>query len=86
MIRDTEEEARRAARAYVETNRGWERGPEIAGTAETVVERVAPYLELGFHHIYFDMPAPFDHETLERLIGEVRPRLEERMRVAAAAV
>ena len=40
--------------------------------------RWAPYLDLGFDHIYVDCPAPFDHETLERLATEVKPMLEAR--------
>jgi hypothetical protein len=42
-----------------------------------MADRLAPYVELGFRHIYIDVPAPFDQETLERFVGEVRPRLEE---------
>ena len=48
------------------------------GPAELVAERWAPYLDLGFEHVYVDCPAPFDHETLERLATEVRPMLESR--------
>ncbi len=46
------------------------------GTPEQIAERLAPYVELGFRHILVEMPAPFDRETLERLIGEVKPLLE----------
>jgi hypothetical protein len=35
-------------------------------------------LDLGFDHVYVDCPAPFDHETLERLATEVKPMLENR--------
>ena len=38
------------------------------------------YVELGFHHIFFDLPAPFDDETLERFVGEVKPALESAAR------
>ena len=31
-----------------------------------------PFVELGFRTIHFDVPAPFDRETLERMAGEVR--------------
>ena len=37
---------------------GWPdyRGP--FGTPETIAESLVPQIELGFHHVYFDMPAP----------------------------
>jgi F420-dependent oxidoreductase-like protein len=75
VIRDTVEEAERAAQAIAEQN-GLPsfRGP--AGTAETIAEVLVPQVELGFHHVYFDIPAPYDRETLERLVGEVKPLLE----------
>jgi F420-dependent oxidoreductase-like protein len=79
IIRDTEAEARKVAEAMKERNPGW-RGPRDGpfGSAELVAERWAPYLDLGFEHIYVDCPAPFDHETLERLAREVKPMLESR--------
>ena len=77
IIRDTEEEAKKVAAAMAERNRGW-RGPRDGpfGPPELVAQKWAPYFELGFDHIYIDCPAPFDHETLERLAREVRPMLE----------
>ena len=75
VIRDTVEEAEKAAQAIAEQNGLPDfRGP--AGTAETIAERLVPQVELGFHHVYFDVPAPYDRETLERLVGEVKPLLE----------
>ncbi len=46
------------------------------GTAEQIAESLKPYVELGFRHIFFDAPAPFDDETLSRFVGEVKPILE----------
>jgi alkanesulfonate monooxygenase SsuD/methylene tetrahydromethanopterin reductase-like flavin-dependent oxidoreductase (luciferase family) len=79
IIRDTEAEARKVAEAMKERNVGW-RGPQDGpfGSAEQVAEAWAPYLDLGFDHVYVDCPAPFDHETLERLATEVRPMLAAR--------
>ncbi len=76
IIRDTEDEARKVAAAMAERNRGW-KGPQDGpfGPPELVAERWAPYLDLGFEHIYLDCPAPFDHESLERLVTEVKPML-----------
>jgi alkanesulfonate monooxygenase SsuD/methylene tetrahydromethanopterin reductase-like flavin-dependent oxidoreductase (luciferase family) len=45
-------------------------------TPEQAVERLAPYVELGFRTIISEQPAPYDTETLERFIGEVKPALE----------
>jgi alkanesulfonate monooxygenase SsuD/methylene tetrahydromethanopterin reductase-like flavin-dependent oxidoreductase (luciferase family) len=79
IIRDSEEEARKVAAAMAERNRGWP-GPRDGpfGPPELVVERWGPYLDLGFKHINADCPAPFDHETLERLAREVKPALDSR--------
>jgi alkanesulfonate monooxygenase SsuD/methylene tetrahydromethanopterin reductase-like flavin-dependent oxidoreductase (luciferase family) len=75
VIRDTVEEAERAAQAIAEQNGLPDfRGP--VGTPEVIAERLLPQVELGFHHVYFDVPAPYDRETLERLVGEVKPLLE----------
>jgi alkanesulfonate monooxygenase SsuD/methylene tetrahydromethanopterin reductase-like flavin-dependent oxidoreductase (luciferase family) len=44
-------------------------------TPEQAVERIAPFVELGFRHIISEQPAPYDAETIERFIGEVAPAL-----------
>jgi hypothetical protein len=46
------------------------------GTVEDVVEHCKPYLDLGYRHLLFGSPAPYDEETIERLALEVRPELE----------
>lgn len=80
-IRDTEAEADRVWKAAMEHNRT----PlsEVAdddtfwnGTAEQLAEKLAPYVELGFHTVISEQPAPYDTETLERLIGEVGPLVD----------
>jgi hypothetical protein len=78
IIRDTGEEARKVAAAWAERNKlpDWRNSVELQGPPELVAERWAPYLDLGFEHVYVDCPAPFDHETLARLATEVRPMLE----------
>lgn len=48
----------------------------MAGTADTLLERLKPYLALGYRHLIFQFLAPFDHETMERMITEVKPQLE----------
>jgi F420-dependent oxidoreductase-like protein len=81
ILRSDPDEARRVAGEVGRINGGWD-GPDFAGTPEQYVQKLRPYVELGFRHIYVDLPAPFDDETLERFATEVRPALE---RVPAAA-
>jgi alkanesulfonate monooxygenase SsuD/methylene tetrahydromethanopterin reductase-like flavin-dependent oxidoreductase (luciferase family) len=80
-IRDTEAEANRVWKAAMEHNRTplanvaddttfWN------GTAAQLAEKLAPYVELGFHTAISEQPAPYDTETLERLIGEVKPLVD----------
>jgi alkanesulfonate monooxygenase SsuD/methylene tetrahydromethanopterin reductase-like flavin-dependent oxidoreductase (luciferase family) len=76
VIRDSIEEAQKVAAAMAERNQGWQGPQDLLGPPELVVEHWLPYIELGFDHIYVDCPAPFDHETLERLAREVKPALE----------
>ncbi|HEX2754652.1 MAG TPA: LLM class flavin-dependent oxidoreductase [Candidatus Limnocylindrales bacterium] len=80
-IRDSEAEADRVWKAAMEHNRT----PlaEVAdddtfwnGTAEQLAEKLAPYVELGFHTVISEQPAPYDMETFERLIGEVKPLVD----------
>ena len=74
VVRDSEAEARRVADEIGRQNGGWP-GPGFAGTPQQLIDRYAPILDLGFRHIYVDLPAPFDRETLERVATEVRPAL-----------
>jgi len=78
VVRRTAADARRFVAEIQRVNR-WDGEPELIGTPDEVADRLAPYLELGFHHIDFDYPAPFDLETLELLAAEVRPRLDQRL-------
>ena len=80
-IRDSEAEAERTWRAAMEHNRT----PlsEVAddntfwnGTPQQLAERLAPYVELGFRTVLSEQPAPYDVETLERLVGEVKPLVD----------
>lgn len=45
------------------------------GPPEAVAERMQPFVDLGFRHFIVDLPAPYDRETIERWIGEVKPLL-----------
>jgi alkanesulfonate monooxygenase SsuD/methylene tetrahydromethanopterin reductase-like flavin-dependent oxidoreductase (luciferase family) len=76
VIRRTEREVKQVVERIREVNRGFDKQPEQAGTPEQVVERLAPYLRLGFRAMHFDLPAPFDTETLELLATDVRGGLD----------
>ena len=77
-IRDSEAEADRVWKAAMEHNRTPMADVEDDdtfwnGTADQLAEKLAPYVELGFHTVISEQPAPYDTETFERLIGEVGP-------------
>ena len=81
-IRDNKAEAvrvREAAMAHNQTPASdvedddtfWE------GNPEEIADRLRPYITLGFRTIISEQPAPFDVETLERFIGEVKPLITQ---------
>lgn len=78
VIRSTVELARRAADAITAHNLGQGDDARV-GTPALIVEQLTPFVELGFRTIHFDLPAPFDRETLERMAGEVGPALAQRV-------
>jgi hypothetical protein len=47
-----------------------------AGTVEGIAERLAAFRDLGFRTFTIEELGPYDRETLERLIGEVKPLVE----------
>jgi len=81
IVRDTEERVR----ARLEEVRAHNRAaapaavqPSAAyGTPDVVAERLAAQWHAGVRGFIFGMSPPYDRETIERLIGEVRPRLEQ---------
>jgi len=78
VIRDDPKEAERVwgeAMAHNDVARkDWfEESRPILGTVEQVAERLLEYAAVGFDGVIAEVPSPFDTETLERLIGEVKP-------------
>jgi alkanesulfonate monooxygenase SsuD/methylene tetrahydromethanopterin reductase-like flavin-dependent oxidoreductase (luciferase family) len=72
VIRDSREEARRVADGIFAQNgkaEPWQNQP--VGTPEDVAAYIAPYLELGYHHLIAGFPSPYDRESMERLATEV---------------
>ena len=75
VIRDDPRDAARYVEEVQKRHPGYDDPPKI-GSAQEVADLLAPYVELGFRHIFYDLTAPFDDETLERFVGEVKPMLE----------
>jgi alkanesulfonate monooxygenase SsuD/methylene tetrahydromethanopterin reductase-like flavin-dependent oxidoreductase (luciferase family) len=80
-IRDSQAEAEKVWRAAVEHNRTPFANVENDvtfwnGTPEQLAERLAPYVELGFETVISEHPAPYDTESIERLIGQVKPLVD----------
>jgi alkanesulfonate monooxygenase SsuD/methylene tetrahydromethanopterin reductase-like flavin-dependent oxidoreductase (luciferase family) len=80
-IRDSEAEAVRVYKAAIAHNRTPLSDVEDDdtfwnGTAEQLADRLRPYVELGFRTVISEQPAPYDTETIERFIGEVKPLVE----------
>jgi alkanesulfonate monooxygenase SsuD/methylene tetrahydromethanopterin reductase-like flavin-dependent oxidoreductase (luciferase family) len=81
LIRDSEAEARRVLERQLEHNRTdverLDRDPTFwPGTPEQIAERLLEMGTLGFHTAIAELAAPYDDETIERLIGEVRPLVD----------
>jgi alkanesulfonate monooxygenase SsuD/methylene tetrahydromethanopterin reductase-like flavin-dependent oxidoreductase (luciferase family) len=77
VIRDDADEARRVLRQLFEHNgkaEPWK--PELIGTPEQVAAAMRPYLKIGFRHLIVGFPSPYDAESMERLINEVKPEAE----------
>jgi hypothetical protein len=39
-----------------------------------VAEAIRPHLALGYRHLIAGFPAPFDEESMERFVTDVKPR------------
>ena len=80
-IRDSEAEADRVWKAAMEHNRTPMSEVEDDdtfwnGTPEQLAEKLRPYYDLGFRTVISEQPAPYDVETFERFVGEVKPLVE----------
>ncbi len=77
IIRDSRVEAERVLRDVFAHNGAepWP-GADTIGTPDDLVDRCAPYVEIGYRHLIFQFLAPFDTETMERLVHDVKPRLQ----------
>jgi alkanesulfonate monooxygenase SsuD/methylene tetrahydromethanopterin reductase-like flavin-dependent oxidoreductase (luciferase family) len=80
-IRDSAAEAERVRLAMLEHNRTPLSRVEgdvsfWTGTPEQVAETMLSYRRVGFDTFIAEVAAPYDTETMERLINEVRPMVE----------
>jgi alkanesulfonate monooxygenase SsuD/methylene tetrahydromethanopterin reductase-like flavin-dependent oxidoreductase (luciferase family) len=81
-IRDTRKAAERALRERLAHNRTpaeevlGEEGICWLGAPGEIAETILRYRELGFRTVVSEMPAPYDAETIERFIGEVKPLVD----------
>jgi alkanesulfonate monooxygenase SsuD/methylene tetrahydromethanopterin reductase-like flavin-dependent oxidoreductase (luciferase family) len=81
IIRDSEAEARRVLEQWMDHNQtpmaNLEHDPTFwPGTPEQIAQRLLEVKPLGFNTAIAEIPAPYDPETLERFIGEVRPLVD----------
>ena len=82
VIRDDPEEARRVwARQMAHNTTPLEVSLEtetrpLLGSVERVAEVLSAYVAHGIPGAIVELPAPYDVETLERLIGEVKPLVD----------
>ncbi len=78
LIRDDPHAIDARMREVAERNRvtGLQSRPQ-GGTVEEVAAELAKRWRAGVRGFIFGMNPPYDRETIERMIGEVRPRLEE---------
>jgi alkanesulfonate monooxygenase SsuD/methylene tetrahydromethanopterin reductase-like flavin-dependent oxidoreductase (luciferase family) len=79
VIRDDAAEARRVLDAQFAANHvdpDWPDDSFWAATVEETAERLGEFVALGFRTFTIEELAPFDRETIERLIREVKPLLE----------
>lgn len=77
IIRDDPAEARRVFEEMFRHNgnaKVWTN--QYVGTAEQVADQLRPFLEIGYRHFIVGYPSPYDEETMERMITEVKPMLE----------
>lgn len=77
VIRNDPAEAQRVANEMFIRNGGakpWKN--QLVGTVDEVVERMRPFLGIGFRHFIVGFPSPYDAESMERLVTEVKPALE----------
>jgi F420-dependent oxidoreductase-like protein len=72
VIRDDPAEARRVIATFHQRNPGMQRAV-VALSGAAMTEHVQAFHDAGFTHAIFHLAGPYDAETLERFVTEVRP-------------
>jgi alkanesulfonate monooxygenase SsuD/methylene tetrahydromethanopterin reductase-like flavin-dependent oxidoreductase (luciferase family) len=75
IIRDTRERAQAALDEICTYNDLGSYASGVAGTPDDLVEHLSGYIEIGYRHLIFQFLAPYDRETMELLVADVRPAL-----------
>jgi alkanesulfonate monooxygenase SsuD/methylene tetrahydromethanopterin reductase-like flavin-dependent oxidoreductase (luciferase family) len=89
IIRDTREEAVRvleqtyARNGRAESWNGRAADQQPTGSPEHVAEVLAPFVAAGYRHVVVGFPSPYDAETMQRLVADVKPMLAREAGVAA---
>ncbi len=76
IIRDDPAEAQRVLEGTFAHNgqaRTWEN--QLVGTPEQVADKMRPFLGIGYRHFIIGFPSPYDAESMERMVTEVKPLL-----------
>lgn len=81
LIRSNEADARRVWEEHMALNRTpmanvAEDDTFWVGTPDQLAERMIAYRDIGFSTFLAEIAAPYDEETLERWIGEVKPMVD----------
>ena len=80
VVRDTKAEAERVwAEAMARNQTTLEesnRHRMLLGPPAYVAEKLLEHVAAGFESTIVELPTPYDHETIERLIGEVKPLVD----------
>ena len=72
VIREDPAEAAALVARYHQANVGLTR-EVTTGTVAEITDLVGRFADKGFRHVIFHSPAPYDVETLERFVNEVKP-------------
>ena len=80
-IRSTEAEARAVVDAALDHNKTPRHQADTdhtfwTGTPEQVAETMLAYKRIGFGTFIVELPAPYDHETMETLVRVVKPMVD----------
>jgi alkanesulfonate monooxygenase SsuD/methylene tetrahydromethanopterin reductase-like flavin-dependent oxidoreductase (luciferase family) len=77
IIRDDVEEARRVWLEALDHNRtAHDRVEPWLGSPATIAARLREYRAIGFRGLNVEVPTPYDFETIERLVNEVKPLVD----------